>query len=100
MSSESFKQFMAKVQNDQGLKQELRAAGGASGMSAEAVVAFAATKGYAFKVEDVSSELTDQQLDAVAGGLQPPDGITANQPPDALKLNNYLSVTGKVIFKF
>jgi len=68
MSSETFKKFMEKVQSDQGLKQELRAAGGAAGMPVEAVVAFAAKKGYDFKVEDVSTELTDKQLDTIAGG--------------------------------
>jgi predicted ribosomally synthesized peptide with nif11-like leader len=92
MSRESFKTFMAKVQQDKGLRQELRAAGGEAGMPAEAIVAFAADKGYEFKVEDISSELTDAQLDSVAGGMS-----------DTMKqasLSTYLSSAGSMMFKF
>jgi predicted ribosomally synthesized peptide with nif11-like leader len=98
MSNESFRAFMAKVQKDEGLKQELRAAGGADGMSVEAVAAFAVRKGYEFKVQDVSSELSDKQLDAVAGGLfNPTNGL-----PQFLKIegvNTYLSSAGTLMFK-
>ena len=107
MSNESFKKFMAKVQNDQGLKQELRAAGGAAGMPVEAVVAFAAGKGYEFKVEDVSSELSDQQLNSVAGGINWGDGslgsATAGLPSPYHKvdgLNTYLTSAGNLMLKF
>jgi len=68
MSSESYRMFLAKLENDAGLRQELRAAGFESGMAADAVIGFAAGKGYAFGIEDVG-ELTDRQLDAVAGGV-------------------------------
>ena len=101
MSTESFKKFMAKVQQDEGLRKELRAAGGAAGMSAEAVAAFAAGKGYEFKVEDISNELTDKQLDSVAGG------VTWGDPHVSLStqflkidgLTTYLSA-GSLMFKF
>jgi predicted ribosomally synthesized peptide with nif11-like leader len=67
MSSESFLMFVAKLENDAGLRQELRAAGDEAGMPADAVIAFAARKGYEFTAEDIGA-LSDQQLDAVAGG--------------------------------
>jgi predicted ribosomally synthesized peptide with nif11-like leader len=67
MSSESLKTFLARLQNDQGLRKELRAAGGDAGMPVEAVIAFAAGKGYEFRIEDIG-ELSDQQLDGVSGG--------------------------------
>jgi predicted ribosomally synthesized peptide with nif11-like leader len=68
MSIEAFKTFLAKVQDDEEFRNQLRAAGGGAGMPAEAVVAFAARKGYAF-TPAVAGELSDQELDAVAGGL-------------------------------
>lgn len=84
MSSESFLMFMAKLENDAGLRQELRAAGGEAGMSADAVIAFAARKGCEFTAEDIGA-LSDQQLEAVAGG-----GNTA-----ALSdMNSSLSIAG------
>lgn len=93
MSSESFKKFMEKVRSDEGLKTELRAAGSAAGMPVEAMVAFAAGKGYDFKVEDVSSELTDKQLDAVAGGA-----YDAFLKIDGLQ--TFLSPAGRLMIKF
>ena len=93
MSGESFKKFMEKVQEDESLKQELRAAGSASGMPVEAVVAFAAGKGYDFKVEDVSSELTDKQLDSVAGGA-----YDAFLKFDSLQ--TYFSSAGRLMLKY
>lgn len=93
MSSESFKKFMEKVRSDEGLKTELRAAGSAAGMPVEAMVAFAAGKGYDFKVEDVSSELTDKQLDAVAGGA-----YDAFLKIDGLQ--TFSSPAGKLMIKF
>jgi len=107
MSNESFKKFMAKVQTDQGLKQELRAAGGAAGMPAEAVVAFAAGKGYEFKVEEISNELSEQQLDSVAGGINWGDGslggAAAGLPGSYHKvdgLSTYLTSAGNLMLKF
>ena len=107
MSNESFKKFMEKVQNDQALRQELRAAGGEAGMPVEAVIAFAAGKGYEFKVEEVSSELSDRQLNSVAGGINWGDGSLGGAPvalPGSyLKiegLSTYLSSAGNLMLKF
>jgi predicted ribosomally synthesized peptide with nif11-like leader len=79
MGSGSFKTFLAMVQHDAGLRQELRAAGGNANLSAEALIAFAAAKGYAFELEDVSGELDDKQLEAVAGGSFPASDMSAMQ---------------------
>jgi len=107
MSSESFKTFLAKVQHDEGLRQELRAAGGEAGMPVEAVVAFAAGKGYEFKVEEVSSELSDRQLNSVAGGINWGDGslssTTGGLPSSYLKIDlmsTYPPDPGKQMIKF
>lgn len=69
MSNESFKAFMARVNEDEGLREKLRAAGGDDGLSLQALAEFAGAHGHAFSVEDVTSELSDAQLGAVAGGL-------------------------------
>lgn len=98
MSSESFKKFMSKMQDDEGLRQQFRAAGGEAGMPVEAMVDFAAGKGYEFKVEDVSGGLTDKQLDAVAGGAIyiKFDGLNF---PKIEGLNTYLSSAGSLMVK-
>lgn len=69
MSNESFKAFLAKVDADAGLREKLRAAGGDAGLSAQAVADFAAGQGYSFSVADLSGELSEKQLEGVAGGL-------------------------------
>src|ERR1700690_1825328 len=99
MGNNSFKLFLAKVKNDASLKQELRAASGETTMPVEALVAFAAGKGYEFKVEDVSNELSDASLESIAaGGAQPHMiGSTVSQDISVLKidgLNAYLSSAG------
>lgn len=106
MSSESFKKFMEKVEHDTGLRQELRAASGEFGMPVDAVVAFAATRGYSFKAEDVSpelsgtplapftGELSEASLGAVAGGVGPPDIVPQS------RLSTYRASNGQVMFKF
>jgi predicted ribosomally synthesized peptide with nif11-like leader len=94
---------MAQVQQDEGLRQELRAAGGKAGMPVDAVVAFAAGKGYQFKVEDVSTELTDANLDHVAGGGAQPQMNTFLKLDGMHKidgLSTYLSSAGKLMYKF
>ena len=68
MSQETFKSFMKKVEHDEGLKQELRAAGCETGIALGTLVTIAGGKGYVFKAEDVSNEVSDQQLDSVSGG--------------------------------
>lgn len=76
MSSDSFKAFMAKVEADQGLREQLRAAAGDTGLPVQALAEFAKGHGYAFTAEDVTGELSDTQLEGVAGGIL----IGLNQP--------------------
>jgi|OpeIllAssembly_1097287.scaffolds.fasta_scaffold811834_2 predicted ribosomally synthesized peptide with nif11-like leader len=98
MSRDAFKTFLAKVQQDEALKKELRAAGGAQGIGIAELARFAAGKGYQFKAEDVSGELTPSQLEGVAGGLI---GLTADKFYTAIKYDGaYLSPTGSLMFKF
>jgi predicted ribosomally synthesized peptide with nif11-like leader len=68
VSHESLSAFLADVQHDEDLRQELRNAWGETGLPAEALIAFASEKGYEIKAEDLGGELGDQQLDSVAGG--------------------------------
>jgi len=70
MSDQSFEAFMKRVQEDDALEQELRAKLGnpAEGIAAADLERFAAEKGYAFDLEEVSGELSDEDLEAVAGG--------------------------------
>lgn len=69
MSNESFKAFMTKVVEDPGLREQLRAAGGDAGVSAQALADFAKGHGYSFTAEDVTGELSDKDLEGVAGGI-------------------------------
>lgn len=69
MSIQSLETFMAKVEQDPELKQKLTDQADENGIPLAAVAKLAAEKGYEFSVEDISSELSEDQLDAVAGGL-------------------------------
>jgi predicted ribosomally synthesized peptide with nif11-like leader len=69
MSVESFNAFMAKVEEDQQLRDKLRAAGGDVGLPVQALAEFAGRHGYSFTAEDVTGELSDAQLEGVAGGM-------------------------------
>lgn len=69
MSNESFDAFMAKVKEDAALRDKLRAAGGDDGLSVQALAEFASGQGYSFTAADVTGEMSDAQLGAVAGGL-------------------------------
>ena len=69
MSIESLKTFMAQVQQDADLRQKLADIADDDGIPLEALAKIAAEKGYEFSVEDISGELSDEQLEAVAGGL-------------------------------
>lgn len=70
MSSDSFEDFLKRLQEDAGLQKELRAkfGEGADKIPIRQLAEFAAGKGYRFTVEEPSSELSDGQLDAVSGG--------------------------------
>ena len=93
MSSDAFNGFKARVQSDAGLQQELRDRGSDTGMSVDALVAFAATKGYAFKVEDVSGELSEHDLSAVAGGTVPPEPVLSAFTVKLTNLSNLGSLS-------
>ncbi len=99
MSSESFKKFQAQVQRDDRLKQEFRAAAGEGGMGVDKLVAFAAGKGYDFKVEDVSSELSDEQLESVAGGGDPAASQFYKMASDhKMPIDEFLKIEGSRAF--
>ncbi|MEQ8660307.1 MAG: Nif11-like leader peptide family RiPP precursor [Gammaproteobacteria bacterium] len=70
MDQHSFEAFMRKVQEDDALAQELRAKLGdpAEGIAAADLERFAAEKGYRFDLDEISGELSDEDLEAVAGG--------------------------------
>ena len=74
MSRQSFEAFMSTLRKDGSLQKELREKLGdpAQGVSAEGLNKFAASKGYDFKVEEIKGELSEKQLDAVAGGVVNP----------------------------
>jgi predicted ribosomally synthesized peptide with nif11-like leader len=69
MTSKAFKDFVSKVAADDSMKQELKALTDDDGkVGMDEVVGLAAQHGYEFSVEDISSELDDDQLDKVGGG--------------------------------
>lgn len=101
MSLDAFKSFIEKVQQDEALQKELRAAGGAQGMGIAELATFAAGKGYQFKAEDVSGELNPSQLEGVAGGLTMSAVSYDWHKHEGIKLlGGYLSPTGSLMFKF
>jgi hypothetical protein len=72
MGDNGMGQFLARIETDAGLREELRAAGFGAGMAVDDVVAFAARKGYKLLADD-GDELADAQLDKVAGGTDGSD---------------------------
>jgi len=84
MSEESLRAFRRKVQVDTQLHQKLKLA------RAEATVAVGAAAGFRFtaaevldSVAEASAELSDEQLEAVAGGLlRMPFAIDDGRPAD------------------
>jgi len=72
MSRQSFEAFMGTLKKDESLQKELREKLGdpAQGVSAEGLNQFAAGKGYDFKVEEIQGELSEKQLNTVAGGIE------------------------------
>jgi predicted ribosomally synthesized peptide with nif11-like leader len=72
MTKQVFQKFMAKVAQDAQLQREVEAlAKDDKGVPASALAALAARKGFTFSVEDVSNELSEEELAGVAGGLLP-----------------------------
>ena len=64
MSEEQLKAFIAKAKNDQSIQEELKAA-----KTPEDVVGIAKELGYEFTADKIS-QLSEQELEGVAGGTQ------------------------------
>ena len=67
MSEEQLKAFLEKVQGDTSLQEKLKAAA-----DANAVAAIAKEAGFSISADDLTnaqSELSDQELEGVAGGV-------------------------------
>ena len=66
MSEEQLKAFIAKVQGDTSLQEQLKAAA-----DSDAVLAIAKDAGFSISADDLTmaqSELSDEELEGVAGG--------------------------------
>ena len=77
MSEEQLKAFIAKVQSDPSLQEQLKAEGADP-------VAIAKAAGFTVKQQDVlrqASELSDEELEAVAGGTLLTTPILTILPP-------------------
>ena len=69
MSEEQLKAFLEKVKADTSLQEKLKAAS-----DADAVVAIAKEAGFMFSADDLTkaqSELSEEELEGVAGGVVP-----------------------------
>ena len=76
MSEEQLKAFLEKVQGDTSLQEKLKAAA-----DADAVAAIAKEAGFSISADDLAkaqSELSDKELEGVAGGF---GGITGKAWP-------------------
>ena len=76
MSEEQLKAFIAKVQSDTSLQAQLKAEGAD-------VVAIAKAAGFEIKHQDLlrqGSELSDEELEGVAGGLTVIIALSPNLP--------------------
>jgi predicted ribosomally synthesized peptide with nif11-like leader len=84
MSASEAERFANDLKANQGLLDELKKSAGGLGLSG--VVAFAKQKGYSIDVDDAKSyieakahkELTDEQLDRIAGGKGGGGGSATN----------------------
>ena len=68
MNESTYRAFAEKIQEDPELRQRLEAEADENGAPLEAVARIAAGEGYEFSVEDAGGELSDEQLEEVAGG--------------------------------
>ena len=69
MSEEQLKSFLEKVKTDTGLQEKLKAAA-----SPDAAIEIAKEAGFAISAEDIqsmqsSTDLSDEELEGVAGGI-------------------------------
>ena len=77
MSEEQLKAFLSKVQDDTSLQEKLKAA-----VDADAVTAIAKEAGFSISADDLKnaqSELSDEELEGVAGGTQTNTGTTREE---------------------
>ncbi len=96
MSKQAFQEFMAKVAKDAELRREVEAlAKDPQGVPASQLAALAARKGYAFSVEDVSTELSEEELVGVSGGLLPAVNVAGKIFP---KVESFLKLDGLLKF--
>lgn len=100
MSKQSFQEFMAKVGRDAELRREVEGlAKDPQGVPASELAALAARKGYKFSVEDVSTELSEEELAGVSGGLLPAVNIAHKMEGKHFpKVESFLKLDG--LFKF
>ena len=74
MSEEQLKAFIAKVQEDSSLQEQLKAAS-----DADAVVAIAKEAGFSISADglkNAQSEISDEELESVAGGVDATQIVT------------------------
>jgi predicted ribosomally synthesized peptide with nif11-like leader len=70
MSKRAFEEFMSRAAQDERLRREVEVlASRDQGVPASALVELAARHGYSFEVEDVGHELSEEDLESVAGGV-------------------------------
>ena len=76
MSQESLEQFMNQVAGSEELQAKI-----GEEIDSDALIALGVEQGFEFTVEDLqeNAELSDEELDAVAGGHGPSDFITRKQ---------------------
>ena len=80
MSGEQLKAFLEKVKADTSLQEQLKAAG-----DADAVVSIAKEEGFSISADDLKnaqSEISDEELEGVAGGGAPWGTSGTNGPLD------------------
>ena len=80
MSEEQLKAFLEKVKGDTSLQEKLKAAA-----DADAVAAIAKEAGFSISVDDLTkaqSELSDQELESVAGGTRDREWLIGSDCPD------------------
>jgi predicted ribosomally synthesized peptide with nif11-like leader len=100
MSKQALGAFMAKVEEDESLREELKAlARDDRGAPVEAIADLARSKGFDFTVEDVSaasrSELSEEELASVSGGAS---GFSLNFNKITQKV--YPDLNGSLFLKF
>lgn len=94
MSRQAFEEFMQKLAGDEALRGEASALARDDGsVPLSSLADLAAANGYRFSVEDVSGELGDEQLDAVAGGVR----FSTGKPIPAFEL--FTTSTGEYLLK-